>query len=233
MRPRRPWSASPEALGRWRGSPRATPTSSRELRAALPGLGDRAARRATTSPRRRRDATYENARAQGALRARARAGGRVGARRGLGHRGRRRSAARPGVRSARWAPSGGEAIARCSASSRACENRRARYVSELVADRARTARSCAAPACSRAGSPTSRAATEGFGYDPIFVPTARTRTVAELGDGWKREHSHRARAAARSRDSHVESRSAALGEPGGFFELVGRFGRRCVRASAS
>ena len=37
---------------------------------------------------------------------------------------------------------------------------------------------------------------EGFGYDPIFVPDGETRTVAELGNAWKREHSHRARAAA-------------------------------------
>jgi XTP/dITP diphosphohydrolase len=36
---------------------------------------------------------------------------------------------------------------------------------------------------------------EGFGYDPIFVPLGETRTVAELGDAWKSEHSHRARAA--------------------------------------
>jgi XTP/dITP diphosphohydrolase len=37
---------------------------------------------------------------------------------------------------------------------------------------------------------------EGFGYDPIFVPDGHSRTVAELGNAWKREHSHRARAAA-------------------------------------
>jgi XTP/dITP diphosphohydrolase len=37
---------------------------------------------------------------------------------------------------------------------------------------------------------------EGFGYDPIFVPEGESLTVAELGDGWKRAHSHRARAAA-------------------------------------
>src|SRR5205823_1878996 len=35
----------------------------------------------------------------------------------------------------------------------------------------------------------------GFGYDPIFVPDGEERTVAELGDDWKTEHSHRARAA--------------------------------------
>ena len=36
---------------------------------------------------------------------------------------------------------------------------------------------------------------EGFGFDPIFVPHGETRTVAELGDAWKAEHSHRALAA--------------------------------------
>jgi XTP/dITP diphosphohydrolase len=36
---------------------------------------------------------------------------------------------------------------------------------------------------------------EGFGFDPIFVPKGEDRTVAELGDGWKAENSHRARAA--------------------------------------
>ena len=36
---------------------------------------------------------------------------------------------------------------------------------------------------------------EGFGYDPVFVPGGEERTVAELGNEWKRENSHRARAA--------------------------------------
>jgi XTP/dITP diphosphohydrolase len=40
-----------------------------------------------------------------------------------------------------------------------------------------------------------RRGSEGFGYDPVFVPTGHQRTVAELGDAWKREHSHRAQAA--------------------------------------
>ena len=35
----------------------------------------------------------------------------------------------------------------------------------------------------------------GFGYDPIFVPAGDDRTVAEIGDAWKRRNSHRARAA--------------------------------------
>jgi XTP/dITP diphosphohydrolase len=37
--------------------------------------------------------------------------------------------------------------------------------------------------------------TGGFGYDPVFVPRGFEQTVAELGDDWKRAHSHRARAA--------------------------------------
>jgi XTP/dITP diphosphohydrolase len=36
---------------------------------------------------------------------------------------------------------------------------------------------------------------EGFGFDPIFIPLGETRTVAELGDDWKAQHSHRAVAA--------------------------------------
>ena len=40
-----------------------------------------------------------------------------------------------------------------------------------------------------------RRGSEGFGYDPIFVPEGEERTVAELGDAWKSENSHRARAA--------------------------------------
>ena len=37
---------------------------------------------------------------------------------------------------------------------------------------------------------------EGFGYDPVFVPDGEERTVAELGDVWKAHHSHRARVGA-------------------------------------
>ena len=38
---------------------------------------------------------------------------------------------------------------------------------------------------------------EGFGYDPVFVPDGEERTVAELGNEWKAMHSHRADAAKR------------------------------------
>ena len=36
---------------------------------------------------------------------------------------------------------------------------------------------------------------EGFGFDPIFIPDGEDRTVAELGNAWKAQHSHRANAA--------------------------------------
>jgi XTP/dITP diphosphohydrolase len=74
------------------------------------------------------------------------------------------------------------------------EARRARYVCELV---------LIAPGGAKyrgRGTLEGRIAehargTGGFGYDPAFVPPGETRTVAELGDDWKRAHSHRAAAA--------------------------------------
>ncbi len=34
----------------------------------------------------------------------------------------------------------------------------------------------------------------GFGYDPVFVPEGQTQTMAELGPGFKNQHSHRGQA---------------------------------------
>jgi XTP/dITP diphosphohydrolase len=101
---------------------------------------------------------------------------------------------RPGIESARYAPEGAPAIARLLGELDGERDRRARYVSELV---------CLTPTGGEARGtgtlPGSIAyeprGSEGFGYDPIFVPDGEERTVAELGDAWKAKHSHRARAA--------------------------------------
>jgi XTP/dITP diphosphohydrolase len=101
----------------------------------------------------------------------------------------------PGVRSARFG--GDDPVGRLLDALLGFdgEARRARYVCELVA---------LAPGGSElraAGTLEGRIGdeprgSEGFGYDPIFVPDGEERTVAELGNDWKRMHSHRARAAA-------------------------------------
>jgi XTP/dITP diphosphohydrolase len=74
------------------------------------------------------------------------------------------------------------------------EGRQARYVSELVA--------LTPNGVELRGTGTLRGriaheprGSEGFGYDPVFVPDGETRTVAELGNAWKALHSHRANAA--------------------------------------
>lgn len=105
----------------------------------------------------------------------------------------------PGIRSARFAGEKAgdeENLAKLLQvlGARPPEERRARYVSELVVldpDGAELRGS---------GTLEGEIATEprgtgGFGYDPVFVPVGETRTVGELGDDWKREHSHRAAAA--------------------------------------
>jgi XTP/dITP diphosphohydrolase len=111
---------------------------------------------------------------------------------------------RPGIRSARYAgpeASDEENVTRLLDELAGAEGeaRIARYVSELVLlssegeVRGRgtlEGRVAAAPRGS-----------EGFGYDPVFVPEGEERTVAELGDDWKRKHSHRARSARALREA--------------------------------
>lgn len=99
---------------------------------------------------------------------------------------------RPGVESARWA---GDGVARLLAELEGVADRRARYVCELVAVSPAGEELRASGMLAGTVAPAPRGS-EGFGYDPVFVPEGETRTVAELGDDWKRVHSHRARAAA-------------------------------------
>ena len=101
---------------------------------------------------------------------------------------------RPGIESARYAPEGAPAIARLLGELGEEQQRAARYVSVLVAI------SPAGDETTGEGTLDGEIATaprgsEGFGYDPIFVPDGEEHTVAELGNGWKERNSHRSRAA--------------------------------------
>ena len=100
---------------------------------------------------------------------------------------------RPGIASARWADDG---VGRLLAELEGAGDRRAQYVCVIVAldpggDAVTVTGTLAGTIVD--GEPRGR---DGFGYDPIFVPLGETSTVAELGDAWKRLHSHRAVAAA-------------------------------------
>ena len=101
---------------------------------------------------------------------------------------------RPGIESARYAPEGAPAIRKLLGELEGVEDRRARYVSELVAI-APTGEEFRGTGVVTGHIARELRGSEGFGYDPIFVPDGEERTVAELGDGWKARNSHRARSA--------------------------------------
>ena len=104
----------------------------------------------------------------------------------------------PGIRSARYAgedASDEDNVAKLLDALAGAEpgDRGARYVSELVllTPEGRELRGTGMLEGAIAAEPKG---SEGFGYDPVFVPTGESRTVAELGNEWKRTHSHRAAA---------------------------------------
>ena len=101
-------------------------------------------------------------------------------------------AGRPGVETARWAA--GRHVERALEALDGETDRSARYVCELVAlsPEGNEARGTGTLTGQIALEPCGH---EGFGFDPVFVPAGQELTVAELGDDWKAQHSHRARAA--------------------------------------
>jgi XTP/dITP diphosphohydrolase len=112
----------------------------------------------------------------------------------------------PGVETARWAE--GRHVERLLAALAGVTERRARYVCELVclSPGGEEIRGTGVLAGTIADAP---AGTEGFGFDPLFVPDDETRTVAELGDVWKSRHSHRALAARAVRSGLAHSNGFA------------------------
>jgi XTP/dITP diphosphohydrolase len=163
----------------------------RELRAALPGweielLG------AHEYPPEEGGTYYENARAKATFgRTLERDAWVIGEDSGIEVRG---LDGRPSVHSARFG--GDDPVGRLLAELHGVEGdgRRARYVCELVAlsPEGEEHRGTGVLQGRIAHDPRG---SEGFGYDPIFVPDGEARTVAELGNEWKRTNSHRARAA--------------------------------------
>jgi XTP/dITP diphosphohydrolase len=99
----------------------------------------------------------------------------------------------PGVRSARWAPAGRQAEALVDGLAREQE-RGARMVCTIVALPPEGDEVSAVGVLEGEVAREARGS-GGFGYDPVFIPLGEGRTVAALGDGWKRANSHRARAA--------------------------------------
>lgn len=100
----------------------------------------------------------------------------------------------PGIQSARFG--GDDPVGRLLEELQDVEGdgRRARYVCELVAlaPSGEEVRGTGVLEGQIADEPRG---SEGFGYDPVFVPSGEEQTVAELGNDWKVENSHRARAA--------------------------------------
>jgi len=97
----------------------------------------------------------------------------------------------PGVLTARWAE--GRHVEKALAAVEG-RSREGRYVCELVllSPERREVRGTGVLEGRVADGPSGDG---GFGFDPVFVPRGHERTVADLGDDWKREHSHRALAA--------------------------------------
>jgi XTP/dITP diphosphohydrolase len=100
----------------------------------------------------------------------------------------------PGVHTARWAA--GDPVGRMLAALADEDERRARYVCVLVAIAA-DGGELVAEGTLEGAIAAAAAGSEGFGFDPVFVPDGEHRTVAELGNAWKEVHSHRAQAARR------------------------------------
>ena len=109
----------------------------------------------------------------------------------------------PGVVTARWAE--GRHVEKALAALDGVDDRRAQYVCELVAI-APDGDEVVGTGVLRGEIALSAAGSEGFGFDPVFVPLGEARTVAELGDAWKAEHSHRALAAHALRDAISQRR---------------------------
>ena len=107
----------------------------------------------------------------------------------------------PGVRSARSAQ--GDEVGWVLRELGDADDRRARYVSELVTltPEGEELRGSGTLEGALARRPSGL---EGFGFDPVFVPSGESQTVASLGVEWKGRNSLRGRAAQALLDAIAE-----------------------------
>ena len=104
----------------------------------------------------------------------------------------------PGVHTARWAE--GRHVEKTLAALQDVDDRRARYVAELVLlspDR----REVRGSGVLEGEIARKAKGNGGFGFDPVFVPSGESKTVAQLGEAWKAHNSHRGKAAQALRDA--------------------------------
>ncbi|MEX0896149.1 MAG: RdgB/HAM1 family non-canonical purine NTP pyrophosphatase [Patescibacteria group bacterium] len=101
----------------------------------------------------------------------------------------------PGINSARWSP--GSDADRCAALLEklgAQEDRRAQFVCVICIYDPQTKESTTFTGTLQGTISTKPAGTNGFGYDPIFVPEGESKTLAQLPTAYKQQSSHRAKA---------------------------------------
>ena len=116
------------------------------------------------------------------------------------------------MKTARWAQ--GRHVEHALVALSGASDRSARYVCELVAV-APGGHELRGRATLEGTIALAPSGAEGFGFDPVFIPVGETRTVAELGEAWKAEHSHRARAARALLGSLAASQPAVRGQTPG------------------
>ena len=98
---------------------------------------------------------------------------------------------RPGIYSARYAPTSGERIEKLLGELKGCENRRARFVCVIaIAINGEVIETFEGEV--KGTIVDAPRGNNGFGYDPIFQPDGYDKTFAEMTDEEKNKISHRA-----------------------------------------
>lgn len=101
---------------------------------------------------------------------------------------------RPGLYSARYAPTQDEKIEKLLGEMSDKTNRRAKFICSMTLLDEQGKILCQENGECHGEISLKRAGTNGFGFDPVFIPTGENRTLAEMSDVEKNRISHRANA---------------------------------------